>query len=93
MKSARHALTAFAALAFVAATAWAPARAADTPAAAAGPVVEACKKDVETLCPGVQPGDGRIAACMKENRRKLSDGCKAALKAQRGAAKGAKPAA
>jgi hypothetical protein len=86
-------ITAIAALALVISSTWAPARAADTAAAAGGPVVEACKKDVETLCPGVQPGDGRIAACMKEHRRKLSDGCKTALKAQRGAAKGAKPAA
>ena len=85
-------ITAFAALAFVIACSWAPARAADTPAAAASAVAQACKKDMETLCPGVEPGDGRIAACMKENRRKLSDGCKAALKAQRGAAKGARPA-
>ena len=85
-------ITTLAALAIVFASTWAPARAADTPAAN-GPVAEACKKDVETLCPGVQPGEGRIAACMKDQRRKLSDGCKAALKAQRGAAKGAKPAA
>ena len=85
-------ITTFAALALVIACTWAPARAADAPAAT-GPVAEACKKDVETLCPGMQPGEGRIAACMKENRRKLSDGCKAALKAQRGAGKGAKPAA
>jgi len=58
--------------------------AADAPAAAAaGPAVEACKADVQTLCPGVQPGDGRIKQCMMKNRSKLSDGCKAALKEQR----------
>ena len=85
--------TTIASLAFVIASSWAPARAAETAPAATGPVAEACKKDMETLCPGVQPGDGRVAACMKEHRRKLSDDCKAALKAQRGAAKGAKPAA
>jgi len=57
--------------------------AADAPAAAAGPAVEACKADVQTLCPGIQPGDGRIKQCMMKNRSKLSDGCKAALKEQR----------
>lgn len=56
------------------------AHAADAPA---GAVVEACKTDVEKLCPGVQPGEGRIAACMKSKHRQLSDGCKAALKEQR----------
>lgn len=56
------------------------ARAADTPAAGA---VEACKADVEKLCPGVQPGEGRIAACLKGKHRQLSDGCKAAIKEQR----------
>jgi len=65
--------------------------AADAPAAAAaaGPVVEACKADVQTLCPGVQPGDGRIKQCMTKNRSKLSDGCKAALKEQRAKKKAA----
>ncbi len=48
------------------------------------PVAEACRQDVQTLCAGAKPGDGRIKACMRENRAKLSDGCKAALKAQRG---------
>jgi len=56
------------------------AQAADAPA---GPVVDACKADVEKLCPGVQPGEGRIAACLKDKRRQLSDGCKTAIKEQR----------
>ena len=56
--------------------------AADAPAAT-GPLVDACKQDVQTLCPGVQPGEGRIAACLKGKRSKLSDGCKAAIKEQR----------
>ena len=47
---------------------------------AAGPRPrEACKADVATLCPGVQPGDGRIGACVKEHAAQLSDGCKAAM--------------
>jgi hypothetical protein len=70
-------------LAFVACAAlplFQSAHAADAPG---GPVADACKQDVQTLCPGVQPGEGRIAACLKGKRSKLSDGCKAAIKAQR----------
>lgn len=48
-----------------------------------GPVVEACSQDLKTLCPDVKPGDGQLKACLKKNRSKLSDGCKAAIKAQR----------
>lgn len=74
-------LSALALFGFVAASS---AFAADAPAAAAaGPAVEACKADVQTLCPGIQPGDGRIKQCMMKNRAKLSDSCKAALKDQR----------
>ncbi len=47
----------------------------------------ACGQDIKTLCPGIEPGDGRIAACLKEHRRKLSAGCKDAIKAQRAAKK------
>lgn len=55
------------------------ARAADAPAAE-GALAQACKGDVEALCAGVKPGEGRIAACLRQNRSKLSDGCKAAIK-------------
>jgi hypothetical protein len=48
-----------------------------------GNIAEACAQDAKTLCPDVKPGDGRIAACFKENRRKLSAGCKDAIKEQR----------
>lgn len=36
-----------------------------------------CAKDVETLCPGIKPGDGRIATCLKEHQDKVSPECKA----------------
>lgn len=49
----------------------------------------ACAQDVKTLCPGIEPGDGRIAACLKEHRRKVSSGCKDAIKDQRAAKKAA----
>lgn len=57
---------------------------AEAPApAASGAVAEACRKDLQSLCPGTQPGDGRLMACMREHRAELSDGCKGALRAQR----------
>ena len=43
-----------------------------------------CKADVEKLCPGVQLGGGRIAACLKEHRSEVSEACKANLKKMRG---------
>ncbi len=51
-----------------------------------GAIRDACAKDIATLCPGVQPGGGRIAACFKENLSKLSEGCRTALKAGAGKA-------
>lgn len=42
-------------------------------------VSKACEDDVHALCPGVQPGGGRIAACLKQNEAKVSAGCKARL--------------
>jgi len=39
----------------------------------------ACKDDVEKLCPGLAPGGGRIAACLKQNEAQVSSTCKAAL--------------
>jgi hypothetical protein len=47
-----------------------------------------CKADVEKLCPNVQPGGGRIIACMKENKDKLSEACKAALEKHRAGGSG-----
>lgn len=48
-------------------------------AAHAKELAGACKDDREKLCPGVQPGEGRIAACFEDNAAKLSAGCKAKL--------------
>lgn len=60
------------------------------PAAGNGPVAEACMDDIKKLCSGVQPGEGRIAACLKDKRKDVSKGCKTALlKAKRGAGKAA----
>lgn len=38
-------------------------------------VIRACATDVEKLCSGVLPGEGRIKACMKDNLSKLSADC------------------
>ena len=60
-----------------------PAFAAETPRHG-GPGGGACKQDVQTFCHDVKPGEGRIAACLKANREKVSGGCKAAVKAAHG---------
>jgi Cysteine rich repeat len=38
----------------------------------------ACAADAQKFCAGVQPGGGRIVACLKEHKDSLSDGCKQA---------------
>ena len=39
----------------------------------------ACEADVQKLCTGVQPGGGRILACLKQHKDQVSDGCKQAV--------------
>lgn len=36
-----------------------------------------CADDAKRLCAAVKPGEGRIAACLKENEANLSEACKA----------------
>jgi hypothetical protein len=48
-------------------------------------VRQACAADIQALCPGIQPGGGRLRECMRQNAAKLSDGCREALKSARGA--------
>src|ERR1700685_1980685 len=57
-----------------AATAAQSARAQDQLAA----IRAACAEDAQKLCAGVQPGGGRIVACLKEHKDSLSDRCKQA---------------
>ena len=38
----------------------------------------ACTEDAQKLCGGVQPGGGRIVACLKQHKDELSDRCKQA---------------
>ncbi|WP_083635915.1 cysteine rich repeat-containing protein [Rhizobium gallicum] len=42
-------------------------------------VVQACKADLKQYCKGVQPGGGRIAACLQTNQANLTPKCQAAL--------------
>jgi cysteine rich repeat protein len=42
-------------------------------------VHEACEDDLLTFCPGIKPGGGRVAECLKANKDNLSDDCKAAI--------------
>ena len=47
------------------------------PVALAEPVPgKACKADLETACPGIEPGQGRILACLEGKTDQLSQACK-----------------
>jgi hypothetical protein len=37
---------------------------------------KACKADLEKICPGVEPGHGRILACLEGKTDQLSQACK-----------------
>ncbi|MEQ1718711.1 MAG: cysteine rich repeat-containing protein [Hyphomicrobium sp.] len=36
---------------------------------------QACERDIETLCSGTQPGQGRVVQCLLDQRVSLSNGC------------------
>ena len=42
-------------------------------------VARACRTDLKTYCDGVERGEGRIAACLRDNAQKLSPPCRTAL--------------
>lgn len=45
----------------------------------------ACETDIQKLCPSVQPGGGRILACLKQHKDQVTDVCKqAVIKATKG---------
>jgi len=50
-----------------------------------GAMRSACKADYQALCSNVQPGGGRVIACLHQNEAKLSAGCQKALASARGA--------
>ncbi len=73
----RHRLQAFARPCLLA---WALCAAAAPAAWAQGTgAMQACRSDASQLCSGVQPGGGRVLACLKQHEAELSAGCKAAL--------------
>jgi hypothetical protein len=43
-------------------------------------VANECRGDLEKYCANIQPGQGRLAACLKKNDAKLSGRCNQALK-------------
>ncbi|ADJ27797.1 cysteine rich repeat-containing protein [Nitrosococcus watsonii] len=43
-------------------------------------VANECKADLKEHCADIQPGEGRLAACMKENKKHLSPRCQQAVK-------------
>jgi hypothetical protein len=43
-----------------------------------------CKPDIERLCPNVEPGEGRIKACLMANMDGVTVGCAKALKELKG---------
>ena len=59
-----------------AATAVLSAQANNQPSVAA--IRAACGEDAQKLCADVQPGGGRVVACLKEHKDSLSDRCKQA---------------
>lgn len=38
-----------------------------------------CKADAQKFCAGVQPGQGRIIACLKQHAAELSPACKSGM--------------
>jgi hypothetical protein len=59
-------------------------------------VRQACEPDVQKFCESVQPGGGRIKACMAQHKHELSQPCRDALKrarAQHQSGKGTTPPA
>src|ERR1017187_355140 len=52
----------------------------------------ACAADAQKLCAGVQPGGGRILACLKDHKDSLSDQCKQAAAQATGSSGNSAPA-
>lgn len=42
-------------------------------------VAKACAADIKAQCTGVQPGEGRIKACIKSHFKDLSEPCQAVM--------------
>lgn len=44
-------------------------------------LAEACRADADKLCPGLQPGQGRVVSCLVEKKEQVSPGCRKAIAA------------
>ena len=49
------------------------------PSMASAELAGACLKDAKAMCPGVEPGGGKIRDCIKTHIKDLSDECKEVL--------------
>ena len=49
------------------------------PSMASAELAGACLKDAKAMCPGVEPGGGKIRDCIKTHIKDLSDECKDVL--------------
>ncbi|TAL02306.1 MAG: hypothetical protein EPO08_07435 [Rhodospirillaceae bacterium] len=81
-------MTYLASIAAIALLSW-PVQAADpAPPTSGHPVMDslhaACDGDIKQLCAGIEPGQGRIVRCLRDNEAKLSQACKDARAAARG---------
>lgn len=43
-------------------------------------VANECEDDLEKYCANIQPGQGRLLACLDKNKKKITKRCKQALK-------------
>jgi hypothetical protein len=41
--------------------------------------IQACKPDLAKFCPGIKPGGGRIAECLKQHEAELAPACQATV--------------
>jgi hypothetical protein len=72
-------------LGFVATTSGSACAQAQVPAetrAQAMALARLCRADFDRLCPGVQPGGGRILACLNRHASELTPQCRDALKSK-----------
>ena len=67
---------------------WPQTSSAQTTSPQASDARTACASDVQRLCAGVQPGGGRVLACLKQHKDEVSDGCKQAVLAAMGRSSG-----
>ena len=50
-----------------------------SPATQAQSAQRACRADFAQFCKGIQPGQGRVLACLREHQDRLSPDCKSSL--------------